>query len=95
MKEGENMEAQITLPQELSDALKVAIKNAAQEIADKSIRDNKVPLYLSKKEAADYLGVAPNTLDKWIREGIDIPYKQIDRTYRFNRNDLDKFMATK
>lgn len=85
----------VELPKEITDALKVAIKNAAQEIVDKSIRDNKVPLYLSKKEAADYLGVAPNTLDKWIREGIDIPYKQIDRIYRFNRNDLDKFMATK
>lgn len=85
----------VELPKEITDALKAAIQDAAQEIADKSIRDNKVPLYLSKKEAADYLGVAPNTLDKWIREGIDIPYKQIDRTYRFNRNDLDKFMATK
>lgn len=85
----------VELPKEITDALKAAIQDVAQEIADKSIRDNKVPLYLSKKEAADYLGVAPNTLDKWIREGIDIPYKQIDRTYRFNRNDLDKFMATK
>ena len=85
----------VELPKEITDALKAAIQDAAQEIANNSIRDNKVPLYLSKKEAADYLGVAPNTLDKWIREGIDIPYKQIDRTYRFNRNDLDKFMATK
>ena len=85
----------VELPKEITDALKAAIQDAAQEIVNNSIRDNKVPLYLSKKEAADYLGVAPNTLDKWIHEGIDIPYKQIDRTYRFNRNDLDKFMTTK
>ncbi|WP_278588710.1 helix-turn-helix domain-containing protein [Limosilactobacillus pontis] len=89
------MEAQIILPRELSDALKAAIKTAAQEIANNSVQNNNVPLYLSKKEAADYLGVAPNTLDKWIHDGVDIPYKHIGKTYRFNRNDLDKFMATK
>ncbi|WP_367341792.1 excisionase family DNA-binding protein [Limosilactobacillus sp.] len=94
-KESEIMEqftTKIELPPELSKAIKAAVVNAINEAKDTSTN---VPTYMSKKQAAKYLGVAPNTLDMWIRDGEDVPYKQIGRTYRFNRNDLDKFMATK
>ncbi|HJG83893.1 MAG TPA: excisionase family DNA-binding protein [Weissella thailandensis] len=51
-------------------------------------------LYLSKKQACEYLNISNKTLDEWIRNE-NVPYKHIGKTYRFNRNDLDKFMATK
>ena len=49
---------------------------------------------MSKKQTCEYLGIANRTLNEWIETG-NIPYKHIGKTYRFNRNDLDKFMATK
>lgn len=88
------LKTKIELPKEVTDAIKEAVIQAFQD-AKNNTREKDFPLYMSKKQTCDYLGVAPNTLDKWIREGVDIPYKQIGKTYRFNRNDLDKFMATK
>lgn len=89
------MQAEIKLSPELEDALKVAINTAAQKIAeDSKHKDTKWPLYMNKGTAAKYLGISNNTLTEWI--GSDsVPFKKIGRSYRFNRNDLDKFMATK
>lgn len=95
MKEGENMEAEIKLSPELENALKVAINTAVQKIVDDSKRESSEwPMYMNKGTAAKYLGISNNTLTEWI--GSDsVPFKKIGRSYRFNRNDLDKFMATK
>ena len=76
----------------VDDVKKVAIKAIIQG-RDQVLKDQ-YPLYMSKKEAAQYLNITLGTLNKWIDES-DIPYKHIGKVYRFNRNDLDKFMATK
>ena len=79
------MQAEIKLSPELENALKVAINTAAQKIADNANRkSNEWPLYMNKGTAAEYLSVSQ-----------DIPFKHIGNSYRFNRNELDKFMATK
>ena len=83
----------IELPKEITDAIKIEVLNAFKE-AKNNVYKDKFPLYLSKRQACDYLGIANRTLNEWISTG-DIPYKHIGKTYRFNRNDLDKFMATK
>lgn len=89
------MQAEIKLSPELEGALKVAINIAAQKIINDSKRENdKWPVYMDKKTAAKYLGISYNTLSTWMAEK-KVPYKHIGKTYRFNRNDLDKFMATK
>ncbi|NMV59862.1 helix-turn-helix domain-containing protein [Lactobacillus reuteri] len=95
MKEGDKMQAEIKLSPELEGALKVAIQDAAQKIVNDSKKENsKWPDYMNKGTAAKYLGISNNTLNEWI--GSDsVPFKKIGRSYRFNRNDLDKFMATK
>lgn len=83
----------VELPKEITDAIKEAVIQAFQD-AKNDTRKNDFPLYMSKKQAHEYLNISNKTLDEWIATG-DIPYKHIGKTYRFNRNDLDKFMATK
>lgn len=88
------MDAEIKLSPELTNALKVAIADAAKSIVESEKmkrRDNQWPEYLNKGQACKYLGVSYNTLQKWTSEKI-IPYKKIGGVYRFSRNDLDKFM---
>lgn len=89
------VQAEIKLSPELEGALKVAINTAAQKIVeDSKHKDTKWPLYMNKGTAAKYLGISYNTLSTWMAEK-KVPYKHIANSYRFNRNDLDKFMATK
>lgn len=83
----------VELPKEITDAIKIEVIQAFQD-AKKDTQEKVFPLYMSKKQTCEYLGIANRTLNEWIETG-DIPYKHIGKTYRFNRNDLDKFMATK
>ena len=82
----------VELPKNVTDAITAAVFDSFK-LAQKSAT-NDWPLYLSKKQACQYLNIANQTLNEWIETG-DIPYKHIGKTYRFNRDDLDKFMATK
>ena len=90
---GENMEQlKVELPKNVTDAITAAVFDTFKTAQKASSND--WPLYLSKKQACKYLNISNKTLNEWIATG-DIPYKHIGKTYRFNRNDLDKFMATK
>ena len=95
MKEDKKVQAEIKLSPELEGALKVAIQDAVQKIVNDSKKENsKWPDYMNKGMAAKYLGISNNTLNEWI-DSDSVPFKKIGRSYRFNRNELDKFMATK
>ena len=95
MKEDKKMQAEIKLSPELEGILKAAIQDAAQKIVNDSKKENsKWPLQMNKGTAAKYLGISYNTLSTWMAEK-KVPYKHIANSYRFNRNELDKFMATK
>lgn len=83
----------VELPKEVTDAIKTEVIKAFQDAKDDT-QGKKFPLYMSKRQTCEYLGIANRTLDEWLKTG-NIPYKHIGKTYRFNRNDLDKFMATK
>ena len=82
----------VELPKNVTDAITAAVFDSFKVVQKSATND--WPLYLSKKQACKYLNISNKTLNEWISTG-DIPYKHIGKTYRFNRNDLDKFMATK
>lgn len=82
----------VELPKNVTDAITTAVFDTFKTAQKASTND--WPLYLSKKQTCKYLNISNKTLNEWIATG-DIPYKHIGKTYRFNRNDLDKFMATK
>lgn len=83
----------VELPDNVADAIRVAVNDAFAEAKKKAYSSN-FPLYMNKKTACDYLGISNKTMDDWINAKI-VPFKKINKVYRFNRNDLDKFMATK
>ncbi|QWS05172.1 helix-turn-helix domain-containing protein [Limosilactobacillus reuteri] len=89
------VQAELKLSSELTNAIKIAITNATREaVNDLNKNNDKWPMYMNKGTAAKYLGISNNTLSEWISSD-SVPFKKIGRSYRFNRNDLDKFMATK
>lgn len=48
---------------------------------------------LKNKEAADYLGVKPNTLAVWAcTKRYDLPYIKIGRKRMYKTEDLDQFI---
>lgn len=55
----------------------------------------KLTEYLKTDEAAEYLGVAQNTLRKWAERGDIAMQRNPANEYRlFKRSDLDKFLST-
>ncbi|MCC4340085.1 helix-turn-helix domain-containing protein [Limosilactobacillus reuteri] len=88
------MEAlKVELPDNVADAIKKAVNDAFAEAKRKAYGSN-FPLYMNKKTACDYLGISNKTMNDWINAEL-VPFKKVNKVYRFNRNDLDKFMATK
>lgn len=81
------------LPKEVTDAILGKVLDTF-DVANSKATKNKFPLYLTKKQACEYLNISNSTMNEWIALG-DIPFKHIGKTYRFNRNELDKFMLTK
>lgn len=45
--------------------------------------------YISLDEAAEYLGIKPVTLRKWIKKTTDLPAHQIGKLWKFKRSELD------
>lgn len=84
--------SKIELPQDLSEAIKKAAINAIYE-ASTQVVNNHYPNYLTKKQAAKYLGISPHTLDIWIVDAR-VPYRRIGNIYRFSREKLDEFMTS-
>lgn len=83
----------VELPKEITDAIKEAVIQAFQDAKNDTRKDD-FPLYMNKKTACKYLDISNKTMDEWISANL-IPFKKVNKVYRFNRNDLDKFMATK
>ena len=49
--------------------------------------------FMTTKEAAEYLGVAPNTLLMWrCTKRYGLPYYKVGRLVRYRREDLDAFI---
>lgn len=83
----------LELADEINEAIKQAIAKASIE-AHKVACSDAFPPYLTKKEAATYLGISPQTLTEWMNNPrLKLPYKRIGRTIRFSREQLDLFMS--
>jgi len=55
----------------------------------------KVDEYLTVKEAAEYLGISPNTLRNWGRDGKILERRNPMNGYRiYEKSDLDRLLET-
>jgi len=51
------------------------------------------PALLTREQAAEYLGIAAQTLAVWATTGrYDLPFIKVGRCARYRKADLDKFI---
>lgn len=56
---------------------------------------NETRSYMTREEAAKYLGVSKSTLHAWASKGkYKIPYTNLGREAIYNINDLQAFLAS-
>lgn len=48
--------------------------------------------YIGIDDAAEYLGIKPVTLRKWLKQKPDIPCHQIGKLWKFKRSELDAWV---
>lgn len=73
----------------INDAVQVALSNnPPYPPSPKTNNENNV---LTRKQAAEYLQVSPNTLTRYARQGRILP-AVICGKYRFFKSDLEKFL---
>lgn len=89
----ESIKTEISLPKPIQDAIIKSVYDTAAK-AQESMLQIDVPLYLDKKQTCKYLGISNHTLNDWLADDL-IPFKRVGKVYRFNRTELDKFMASK
>ena len=54
---------------------------------------NSPPLY-TRKQAAEYLGIKPHTLDVWASTGrYNLKYIKVGRLVRYRQEDLEQFLS--
>lgn len=68
----------------------VAIKVAKKLDRNES---KEIPEYFSKVEAAKYLNVSPNTLEKYIRNGLKVIVMDDTTSVRLKKETIDEFMT--
>ncbi len=59
---------------------------------DAGVAGGAPPVILSRRQAADYLGVALRTFDR-LRAAAALPYVVIGRRRKFLKRDLDTYVA--
>lgn len=82
----------VQLPDELSNAIKVAVQNSFAAAKKDLSQEAKFPLYMNTKQTCEYLNVSYNTFKSWLRTYPDFPHSVINGVTRFNRNDVTEFM---
>lgn len=48
---------------------------------------------LSRRQAADLLGVTVACLERWAHEGRELPYIRVGRLARYRRADIDAYLS--
>ena len=82
---------QVFLPEEQIKQIQLLISNLIkQEIENRLNNSNIESPFLNKQQACDYLGIANNTLDSWIKKGL--PVIRVGKTVRFDRAELNHWL---
>lgn len=82
---------QVFLPEEQIKQIQFLISNLIkQEIENRLNNSNIESPFLNKQQACDYLGIANNTLDSWIKKGL--PVIRVGKTVRFDKAELNYWL---
>lgn len=50
--------------------------------------------YIGIDEAAEYLGISPITLRKWLKQKKELPRHQIGKLWKFKKSELDSWVLS-
>jgi excisionase family DNA binding protein len=75
-------------PFDLIEARLSNIENLLLDIKHPKLEHSPSPDYITRKEAADVLGISLHTLNAWIKEG-KVPAFRIGSRVRFKRSDVE------
>lgn len=82
---------QVILPDEQIHQLQLLISQLIEdEIKNKLDSNNVESPFLNKQQACEYLRIANNTLDSWIKKGL--PIIRVGKTVRFDRAELNHWL---
>lgn len=84
---------EIKISEETLETLACLVSNKIIEHLDVE-QVNSIPEYFSKREAAEYLNISLNTLDKYIKNGLEVYIISDEAAVRLSRTTIDKFMNT-
>lgn len=84
---------EIKISEETLEILACLVSNKIIEHLDVE-QVNSIPEYFSKREAAEYLNISLNTLDKYIKNGLEVYIISDEAAVRLSRTTIDKFMNT-
>lgn len=82
---------QVILPDEQIHQIQLLISDLIkQEIENRLNNSNLESPFLNKQQTCIYLGISNNTLDSWIQKGL--PTIRIEKTVRFDKNEINRWM---
>ena len=78
-------------PADLRALVRAAVADALEEALPRVIRDASLPTFMTKTEAADFLGFSPRKVDR-LRDSGDLPYTRRGRRVMFRTEDLRRYL---
>lgn len=82
---------QVILPDEQIHQIQLLIADLIKrEIENRLDNRNIESPFLNKQQTCDYLGIANNTLDSWIKKGL--PVIRVGKTVRFDKNEINRWL---
>ena len=79
------------------NALIIELKRELREEVKKEVlteiqNNTETKVWMNKKETATYLGVSPNTFNKYLYKYPNFPVSNIGGVYRYNKFKVDEFV---
>lgn len=82
---------QVILPEEQVRQIQLLIADLIKLEIENRLNNNGLESpFLNKQQACDYLGISNNTLDSWVKKGL--PIIRIDRTVRFDKTEINRWL---
>lgn len=83
------IELPLTLSEQAIEKLQRTMFISAKEAFKQVSEQQSFPPWMTKTEASKYMGVSPNTLNKFIKQGLQL--SMVDGVQRISQKEADRF----
>ncbi|MCQ6276412.1 helix-turn-helix domain-containing protein [Bacillus sp. V3B] len=82
----------LQLPREFLESYQQFLFKLARESFERAQEGSTLKPYMNKKEAAQYIGVSFNTLQKFIENGL--PMIEVENVKLLSKKDIDEYLES-